>query len=496
MSHAATIGTLFRSTVARHCDREAIVYRDTRWTYGELGDRVRTGSEVLMALTGTVPKRVAIVGANHPAYVVAYFAAQTLGASTVEIGRDESLDAIRRAVASSDAEAVLTDRPDLLAASGPVPALGFDALLSACESGPPREQWQRLNEPVGMPDAEASVVFTSGTTGSPKGVVLSQRNALFVVYAVCEYLALTPQDRYALVLPLAHTYGKSNLLSALASGAAVVFVERPQDAVAFFGFMAQERCTVLSVVPFHLNVLARRGVPESIDLTALRAITTSGGPLPDDAVRAVARLLPHAQLYSMYGLTESATRVTYLPPEWLSSKPGSVGRPLPGVRIEIRDDEGRALPAGTAGHVFVDGPNVMQGYLGEPEQTAATLVDGWLRTGDIGYLDADDCLFLTGRDKDIIKVAGERISPVEIEEVITLHPDVAEAAVLGMPDRLLGETVWAYIVPQPGVHDMSDVAAFCAARLSPHKVPRRFVSIMQIPRTSTGKVRRHMLKGL
>jgi acyl-coenzyme A synthetase/AMP-(fatty) acid ligase len=134
----------------------------------------------------------------------------------------------------------------------------------------------------------------------------------------------------------------------------------------------------------------------------------------------------------------------------------------------------------------------MIGYVGEPALTAATVVDGWLRTGDLGCLDADGCLYLTGRDKDIIKIAGERISPAEIDDVLLSHPDVADAAVRGMPDSLLGETVWAFVVTRPGA-DLSGVAAYCASRLSPHKVPRRFVETARIPRTPTGKVRRFLL---
>jgi long-chain acyl-CoA synthetase len=491
MTRAQTIGEMFRISTERHADREALVYRDTRWTYRELAEGVDAAQGVMTARVGAVPERVAIVGANHPAYVVAYFAAQTMGAATVEIGRDEALGAMRNAIVATGAEVIVTDRADLID-DAPCVAIDFDEFLLACET-------EKLRPGVARPRATtdaralASIVYTSGTTGAPKGVMLSHQNFLFVAFAVCEYLALTADDRYAVVLPVAHTYGKSNLLSTLAAGATIVFVEQPQNPEAFFGQIMQERCTVLSVVPFHLNVLARRGVPSGIDLSRVRAVTTSGGPLPGAAVDAVATLLPQAELFSMYGLTESSTRVTYMPPSWLNAKRASVGRPLPGVTIEIRNDDGRVLSAGEVGHVFVQGPNVMQGYLGDPVLTAETLVDGWLRTGDVGYLDADNCLFLTGREKEIIKVAGERISPVEIEEVLLMHPGVAEAAVLGVPDPLLGESVWAYVIMHPGGYETSDIAAFCAARLSPHKVPRRIIEIERIPRTPTGKIRRHML---
>jgi long-chain acyl-CoA synthetase len=491
MIRAQSIGEMFLASSERHGSREALVFRDTRWTYRELRAGVGAAQRVLTSLAGAVPTRIAIVGANHPAYVMAYFGAQTLGASTVEIGRDEALTAVRAAILATGAQVIVTDRADLIA-DAPVAAIGFNEFVLACETETMRETAEPY--PTGVTaDALASIVYTSGTTGSPKGVMLSHGNFLFVAYAVCEYLALSPEDRYALVLPIAHTYGKSNLLSTLAAGATVVFVEQPQNPAAFFGTMMEERCTVLSVVPFHLNVLARHGVPPAIDLRRLRAITTSGGPLPAATVNGVTNLLPHAQLFSMYGLTESSTRVTYMPPAWLPGKLGSVGRPLPGVRVEIRADDGQVLPIGQVGHVFVHGPNVMQGYFGDAALTAETLVHGWLRTGDIGYLDVDDCLFLTGREKEIIKVAGERISPAEIEEVLLSHPAVAEAAVVGVPDALLGESVWAYVILNPGGYDTAEISAFCAAQLSPHKVPRRFIEIDRIPRTPTGKIRRHML---
>jgi acyl-CoA synthetase (AMP-forming)/AMP-acid ligase II len=492
MTVAATVGDLLDTAVREHPEREALVHRDARWKYAELGARVVTGSRLLREMAGARPRRVALIGANHAAYVLGYLAAQRIGAATVEIGRDESLANIERALAITGAAAVLTDRSDLLDAGFDAPTMTFEAFLKASDEA---EVATLVSDEVTSASGdEASVVFTSGTTGTPKGVVLSHGNILFVAYAVREYLSLAPEDRYALVLPLAHTYGKSNLLSAMTAGAAVVLIEDPHDPAAFYGRMMRERCTVLSVVPFHLNVLARRGLPPGIDLTTLRAITTSGGPLPEETARGIAHLFPDAKLYSMYGLTESSTRATYLPPEWLTTKTGSVGRPLPGVQLEIRDDEGRVQPAGVIGHVLLRGPNVMQGYLGDADLTAQVLRDGWLDTGDLGYLDADGCLFLTGREKEIIKVAGERISPGEIEEVLFLHPSILDAAVVGVPHPLLGETVWAYVVRSADAPEPDDIAAFCAARLSPHKVPRRFIETEHIPRTPTGKVRRYLLK--
>jgi long-chain acyl-CoA synthetase len=167
---------------------------------------------------------------------------------------------------------------------------------------------------------------------------------------------------------------------------------------------------------------------------------------------------------------------------------------LPGVEIKIIDQNGNPLPPGKSGEVVLRGPNVMKGYFGELELTAATLVDGWLKTGDLGYLDEDGFLYLVGREKEIIKCAGERISPAEIEEVLMCHPKVAEAAVTGRPDPTLGEIVHAFIVPKGNSLEEGELKTYCAKMLSHHKLPRRYTFVEELPKTPTGKVKKHLLK--
>jgi acyl-CoA synthetase (AMP-forming)/AMP-acid ligase II len=196
----------------------------------------------------------------------------------------------------------------------------------------------------------------------------------------------------------------------------------------------------------------------------------------------------------MYGLTETTTRACYVPPERLDQKRGSCGRPLRGLELRITDPDGRVLPPEQVGEVEVRGPNVMLGYFEEPELTRRTIVDGWLKTGDLGRLDSESYLYLEGRTKDIIKCAGERISPAEIEGALLTHPGVADAAVVGIPDPILGEAVKAFVIPRQEAPDPGDLRRHCALNLSHHKIPREFAIVRELPRTPTGKVQRHLLR--
>ena len=491
----ASIAELFGKTVEAHPRRPALVSSGRTWTYTELA---RAVSRVAARLERRMPastRRIAIVGSNHPAYVVAYLAAQYVGASTVEVARHETLDRLTGVLQKTRPAFVVTDRDDLRESlRGKTPAASFEEILAVCdaESG---EEPDPLAIPESLgPASEASIIFTSGTTGLPKGVVLGHGNLCFVVSAIADYLGLERDDRYALMLPLQHTYGKTALLSSLAVGASVVLMEDFQNLPAFLEMLSEERCTVLSMVPYHVHILLKWGNLAGRDLSSLRVVTSSANKLPASTVADLIEGVPGVRIFSMYGLTESTTRATYVPPDRLAEKKGSCGLPLKGVEIRIVGEDGSVLPAGGIGEVHVRGPNVMQGYLDDPELTAKTVVDGWLRTGDLGRLDDDGFLYIEGRLSEMIKCAGERIAPAEIEEVLMKHPGVSEAAVIACPDPLMGEVVHAFVVPRDGCLDEGELRTYCTANLSHHKIPRRYEFVDEIPKTATGKVKKHLLR--
>lgn len=489
-----TVAGLIISAVENHGPRSAICLPKRDVSYAELGEMMSLAATFMHGCRLIHGDRVVIVGPTELPYIVAYGAAQCCGLVTVEAGHRESLEMLHDMVKRSEAKLVISEREDLCQAlKGRVPAYSFaEFMAQCCENEVEGEGLTGLADV--RPSDTSSIVFTSGTTGAPKGVMLSHANFAFVVPVIRDYLELGPADRYALVLPLNHTYGKTVTLSTFAAGGQLVVLNNFANLRAFLGDLAAHRCTVLSLVPYHAQILLQRGDLSGHDLSALRALTFSGNKLAPATQDGLRQALPAARIFSMFGLTETTTRSAYVPPEMLAQKSESCGRALPGVKLQIVDEQGKILPADQEGEILIQGPNIMQGYLGDPELTAATVVDGWLHTGDLGYLDEDGFLFLKGRKNDLIKCAGERISPLEIENVLLAHPMIVEAAVVGNEDPLLGEMVVAHVVASGKNFDRQEVARFCATRLSPHKLPRRYVMETELPKTATGKVKRNQLR--
>ena len=311
------------------------------------------------------------------------------------------------------------------------------------------------------------------------------------------------------VLPFYYAYGASVLHTHLLSGACVVIAPNLLFPHLLMETVARERITGLSGVPSTFALLldrlgtdghapAERGLG-GYDLSSLRYLTQAGGAMPWALAQRLRAALPGKELFVMYGQTEATSRLTWLPPARLDEKAGSAGIPLDGVELRIAGEDGSAAPPGVEGEVQVRGPNVMLGYWEAPEATAAVLRDGWLRTGDIGRLDADGFLYLAGRRSDMIKTGAHRVHPNDIEEVLAEIPGVAESAVVGVDDATLGQAVKAFVVLEPPPRDDAlarlalAIKAHCRARLAPYKIPRHIEFVDALPRTASGKVRRAAL---
>ena len=487
--------------VAEHAaatpDREAIVDGERRTRYAALWAQAQAFAALLRVRGLVAGDRVAIVLPNRTEAVVAWYGTWLAGGVVVALNVQARARDLGPWIAHCGARIVVHERDDA------------DTLQALCEledrpfaialdpDGPIDTDAPDFSDmPVAVPAPEtlALILYTSGTTGAPKGVMLSHGNLLANAMSVIAYLQLGPGDSVLSVLPFYYAYGASVLHTHLASGARVVLAPNLVFPPMITAAIARERVTGFSGVPSTFALLLDKGALDDHDLSSLRYLTQAGGAMPVALTNRLRAALPGVDLFVMYGQTEATSRLTWLPPARLDRKAGSVGVPIDGVRVRIVHEDGSGAGVGQDGEVQVSGPNVMQGYWNNPDATAAVLRDGWLRTGDIGHLDADGFLFLAGRRSDMIKTGAHRVHPGDIEQAIAEIDGVIEAAVVGVDDALLGQVIKAYVVtatlPERGVER---VKAHCRARLAPYKVPRHVEFVTALPRTASGKVRRASL---
>jgi acyl-CoA synthetase (AMP-forming)/AMP-acid ligase II len=353
------------------------------------------------------------------------------------------------------------------------------------------EEASTFTPAVADADQLAMLIYTSGTTGRPKAVMLSHGNLAANVAAIVSYLGLTCRDSVLSVLPFNYSYGNSVLQTHLAVGGTVVLEKNLVFPHAIAETMVREQVTGFSGVPSTFALLLSRVNLASLQLQGLRYVTQAGAAMSTTLVEKLCTALPQTRLFIMYGQTEATARLSYVPPERLRDKPGSAGIPVPGVEIMIRNEHRQPVPACDPGDVWARGPNVMQGYWRDEAATSEVLVDGWLKTGDVGFLDDEGFLFLVGRRSDIIKTGAHRVHPMEIEEAIAGLSGVAEVAVSGIEDEILGQAIAAWVVPEPG-HEVTveRVKAHCRDLLANYKIPKQVQLVTTLPRTSSGKLRR------
>ena len=440
--------------------------------------------------------RVALILPNGLEMAIAIYAVIRAGAAFSPINPATTPANIERVLADLGARTVICDGDSadvVSSASGSGVNVIADVgdLVATDETSEPRM--------IG-PDL-AAVIYTSGSTGEPKGVTLTHANMSFVADSINEYLGMTDADRVLCVLPLSFGYGLYQLLCCVRTGAVLVLEPGLGAAGHVVQLLEEERITGFPAVPTIFGVLlSLRGLAER-PLEHLRYVTNAGAGLPEAVVRSLRETVPNADVYLMYGQTE-CQRVCYLPPDQVDSRPTSVGIPIPGTDAWVEDAEGGRAEPGAVGELVVRGPHVMQGYLGKEEATAKRLRPGrwpWereLMTGDLFRCDEEGYLYFVSRRDDIIKSRGEKVAPREVEEVIHGFPGVQEVAVIGFPDRLLGEAVHAHVAPRAGVElDRAALLAHCAKRLETHKIPKRVVLHERLPRIGAGKIDRRALKG-
>lgn len=447
-------------------------------------------------------QHVALLLPNCLEFLPAYFGILRAGCVAVPINARLKADELRFILGDSEAQAVFVHPATWRPAQEALKALSWNKpVIAACFDQPPPgtipfgdlaaagAQHSALSTQDSSRQSVAAIIYTSGTTGRPKGAMLTHGNILFNIEATKAGHGLRGDDIHLLVVPLFHVTGLNTIMpTALAQGGCLV-VSSAIDPEEIAETVHQFRCTTFFGVPTTFYLLANVKDLPLEKLGSLRLICYSGAPMSELTIRRLRVLFPRVELHNFYGLTETTSCSTVLPDSQALARAESIGLPPPGLELCILDDHGKQLKPGELGELCIRGPSVLKGYFKRPEATAEALAGGWFHTGDTAYLDAEGFVFLRGRKKEMIIVAGENVYPIEVENALCAHPAVQEAAVFGRPDAALGEVVHAAVVLRPGEKvSERELRAFAGERLAAFKVPRTIKLLEKLPRNPSGKV--------
>lgn len=487
-----SLAAILAESARRHAGRPAIVFGEERIAYGDLWEQVRRYAAVLAGEGIGTGDRVAILMPNVPDFPRAYFAILALGAVVVPVHALLTASEVAYILRDSGAKALISAGPLVAAGAAACDEVGIPCLASIVPE---------LIVPIQTyvprrPDDDAVILYTSGTTGIPKGAVLTHGNVLWNAQVTAhDLMRATSEDVFLGALPLFHCFGQVVVMNvALLVGACIVLVAR-FDGDSALELMEKERVTIWAGVPtMHIALIAsaeRR--PRKL---ALRLVKSGGAPLPVAVLERFESIFGVAVLEG-YGLSETSPVASFNQP-CFGRKAGTVGCGIWGVELQIAraeiDERIELLPVGELGEVVIRGHNIFKGYLNKPEATAAAVVDGWFRTGDLGTRDADGFITIVDRKKDLIIRGGFNVYPREVEEVLMRHPDIAQVAVIGVPHDTHGEEVIAVVVARGEDLDGEAIVAWSQQHLGKHKYPRRVVRVDALPLGPSGKVLKRELR--
>ncbi|MGV9709901.1 class I adenylate-forming enzyme family protein [Gordonia sp. NPDC003424] len=469
-------------------DRIAVTSGDRRLTYAELREKIARTAAWFAELGVSEGDRVLFIAPSIPEFVITYYGVQTLGATAITMNVMSTSPEIDYVLHDSGTSMVVAwqecaENARRSAESAGVPFVEIGPYEAADHLPDPVPSYADRSE-----DAVSVILYTSGTTGRPKGAALTVGNINACPVAFRTLMAVTPDDRWATGLPLFHVFGQAIVMNGALSQGCSLSLINPFVPQAFLDLLRDEKITIACGVPTMWNAMLQVAEGYSPDdFTSLRLCGSGGAALPAEVIRAFEEKFG-CKILEGYGLTETCGAATF---HNVNGHPvvGTVGPALPGTQVQVRDSDGSVVDTDVVGEIYIKGPTVMREYWNRPDATAAELVDGWFKTGDLGALDADGNLRIVDRVKDLIIRGGYNVYPREVEEVLYTHPDIVEAAVIGVPDDHYGEEIAAVIAPRPGVEiDPDALREWTKERLSAYKVPRIYQFVDTLPKGATGKI--------
>jgi acyl-CoA synthetase (AMP-forming)/AMP-acid ligase II len=484
-----TIALILEMAVSGDPDRIAVVDGDLRWTTARLNEMADGAAGVI---AGSGGRHVSYVGTGGAMLPLLAFASARAGVPLTPLNYRLSAENLHQLINRLPEPLIVADPAYLDSVQGLGKAvLSSDELLEQARTAEPAAEFPDGDDP-------AIVLFTSGTTSQPKAVELSHNNLTSYVMTTVEFASAAPEDAALVCVPPYHVAGVGAALSNLYAGRRIIY-QRQFDPRAWLQLVRDEKVTTATVVPTMLDRIITAFEQEPVEIPTLRNLAYGGSKVGLPLVRKTMELLPHVGLVNAYGLTETSSTVAVLTPEdhriafessdeKIARRLGSVGKAVPGVEFQIRDENGNVLPPGQTGELFLRGPQVSGRYRGIGSVLDA---DGWFPTKDIAMLDEDGYLFIGGRSDDTIIRGGENIAPSEIEDVLIEHPAVHELAVVGLEDEEWGQIIVAVVVPEPGTDpSVEELRDFCRRRLRGSRTPDRVEFRDSLPTTPTGKVLR------
>ena len=504
------VHTFLEESAQRYTHRKAAWYKDRWMTYGEIELLSNKIGNYLKSIGVQRGDKVALLYENSIEYIIAYFAILKVGGVTIALNTDTTTESLIYLINNSESKVMITAKRFsrfLLPALKKTPYLRHVIIdqddlteyekIGHCSTIRLGDLYRGDDSHPGVRcidiDLEA-IVYTSGSTGKPKGVMHTHLNVVSNMRSIVEYLHLTNEDRIMVVLPFYYIYGKSLLLTHFLAGGSVVIDNRFAYPNVVLETMQKTDVTGFSGVPSTFMILLNKSTLGSSSFPKLRYVTQAGGAMAPSIQKEVHRAFSPAKLYIMYGATEAAPRLSYLEPDMLPKKWGSIGKPIPNVDLFIADETGKKAAQGETGEIVARGSNIMVGYWKDQEGTRRVLRNGLYYTGDLGRMDEEGYLYVVGRTKDIIKAGGFRVGAKEIEEAILEMKEIHEVAVIGVEDPVLGEAVKAFVIPKDNSITEKEIKKFLSRRLASYKQPKYIEMRDSLPKNESGKILKMVLK--
>lgn len=509
------LGEALTISASKHAQKTAIIVKDKEYSYSELKESAENLAVHLVESGIHKGDRVAVYMNNSWESTVSVYGITLSGAVFLLINPQTKADKLQYILNDCGAKTLISEdllKHDFLQAlSGnstvkevivvgnrssldisEVECISFNDVVSTKQS---------INSlPKIIPNDLAALIYTSGSTGFPKGVMMTHQSMVFTSWSLIEYLRLSSNDRIILLLPLAFDYGLYQLLMAITIGGSLIVEQSFSFQATIYKQIEKYKPTVFPGVPTIYAMMISAGNKSPLSFSSIKKVTNTAAALPEEFIPSLKRIFPNALFFKMYGLTE-CKRVCYLEPELIDMKPNSVGKAIPGTEVFLLSPEGKPVPCGEPGILHIRGPHIMLGYWNKPE-----LSKEMLRNGDLPYervlcsndwftMDEEGFLYFQGRNDDIIKTRGEKVSPIEIENVIYKIEQIKEVAVIGSPDELMGESIVAFVT----LHDHipvseKDVQKECASKLELFMVPQRVIFLKEMPKSPNGKIDKKVLK--